>query len=188
VSNETGFRSEIAGCGGVEAALALDFPDAALTQALRGFVHRRLGGSQADGDDLVQETFLRLLGYRATSPVNDLKAMCFAIARNLLLDHHRAARRTAHVDLDEAMVCPLPLADRVLAYRRAVEVMAGALERMPPLRREIFLRKRLDGFTTAEIAAATGMSLAAVEKHVVRAFADLRTALAKRGFTMADGA
>lgn len=188
VSSETGYRSsERAGRHAADSAMVLDFPDAALTQALRGFIHRRVG-HHADGDDLVQETFLRLLGHQASARINDVKAMCFAIARNLLLDHHRAGQRGAHVELNEAMACPLPLADRVLAYRRAVEVMVGALERMPPLRREIFLRKRLDGFTTAEIASAADMSLSAVEKHVVRAFADLRTALAKRGFTMADGA
>ena len=86
------------------------------------------------------------------------------------------------------MVCPLPAADRVVAFRRAVALMAGALERMPPLRREIFLRRRLDGLTTAAIADRLDMSTAAVEKHVVRAFADLRTALARRGFTMEAGA
>lgn len=163
------------------------FPDAALTQALRRFVHGRVG-QHADGDDLVQETFLRLLGYQASSCVNDVKALCFTIARNLLLDHHRAQKRGAQVELDESIVCPQPTAERILAYRRAVEIMLGALETMPPLRREIFLRKRLDGCTTAEIGASLEMSLAAVEKHVVRAFADLRAALAKRGFTMADGA
>ena len=177
VASEAIYREE--GCA---------FPDGALTQALRGFVQGRLGRHHAESDDLVQETFVRLLGYQASSRVNDVKALCFTIARNLLLDHHRAEKRAAHVELDEAIVCPLPTAERILAYRRAVEIMIRALEAMPPLRREIFLRKRLDGCTTAEIGASLDMSLGAVEKHVVRAFADLRVALAKRGFTMADGA
>ena len=129
-----------------------------------------------------------ICGYQATARVNDMKALCFAIARNLLLDHHRAARRSTHVELDEAIVCPQPTADRVLAFRRAVVIMADALERMPPLRREIFLRKRLDGLRTDTIAQSLDMSMAAVEKHVVRAFQDLRGALAKRGFTMDAGA
>lgn len=187
VNSEASHRSETCGHRGIEPAITLDFPDAALTQALRRFVHGRLG-HHADGDDLVQETFLRLLGYQTAACVSDVKALCFTIARNLLLDHYRAARHGAHVELDETMVCPLPLADRVVAYRRAMEAMIVALEGMPPLRREIFLRKRLDGQSTAEIAGATEMSLAAIEKHVVRAFSDLRKALAKRGFTMADGA
>lgn len=162
-------------------------PGAALTAALRGFIRGRLG-DHADGDDLMQETLVRLLSYQAGSPVDNLKALCFAIARNLLLDHHRAARRGAAVPLDEELVCPQPTAEVIVAYRRAVAVLATALEQMPPLRREVFLRKRLDGFSTAEIADSLDMSLAAVEKHVVRAFRDLRQALARRGFTMEDGA
>ena len=171
----------------VEPALTMECPDAALSGALRAFVQGRLG-HHADGDDLVQETYLRLFTYQASARVENVKALCFAIARNLLLDHHRGARRTAHVELDEGIACPQPAADRVVAFRRAVALMAGALERMPPLRREIFLRKRLDGLSTAAIAHSLDMSTAAVEKHVVRAFADLRTALARRGFTMEGGA
>jgi RNA polymerase sigma factor (sigma-70 family) len=160
--------------------------DVALTRALNGYVRGRLGNG-ADGDDLVQETYARLLSFQAAAPVGNVRALCFAIARNLLHDHHRASRR-ATVELDEELVCPEPTADVVVAYRRAVAIMTTALERMPPLRREVFLRRRLDGFTTAEIAEGLDMSLAAVEKHVVRAFADLRGALARRGFTMAAGA
>jgi RNA polymerase sigma factor (sigma-70 family) len=168
-------------------ALRLECPDAALTRALGRFVQSRLG-HHADGNDVVQETYLRLFTYQATARVDDIKALCFAIARNLLLDHHRAARRTAHVELDEAIICPQPAADRVVAFRRAVAIMVDALERMPPLRREIFLRKRLDGLRTDTIAHNLDMSTAAVEKHVVRAFQDLRGALARRGFTMEAGA
>ena len=84
------------------------FPDGALTQALRGFVQARLGRHHAESDDVVQETFVRLLGYQASSRVSDVKALCFTIARNLLLDHHRSEKRSAHVELDESIVCPLP--------------------------------------------------------------------------------
>jgi RNA polymerase sigma-70 factor (ECF subfamily) len=165
----------------------LALPDAAVAQALRGFVRGRLG-QHADVDDLVQETLLRLLGYQTAARVGDVKALCLTIARNLLLDHHRIARRGTPIALSEDVVCPQPTAERILAYRRAVEIVIRAVEVMPPLRREIFLRKRLDGFTTAEIAGSLDMSLAAVEKHVVRALSDLRATLAKRGFTIADGA
>lgn len=74
-------------------AMTLEYPDAALAVALRRFVRGRLD-RHADGDDVVQETYLRLFAYQATAQVNDRKALCFAITRNLLLDHHRAARRS----------------------------------------------------------------------------------------------
>ncbi|WP_218838846.1 RNA polymerase sigma factor [Sphingomonas guangdongensis] len=156
----------------------------ALTDALRRFMRQRVA-NHADGEDLVQETFVRLFSYKA--PVNNAKALCFAIARNLLVDHARSARRVA-VPLSDELVCPNPQVDVIVAYRRAVAIMATALERMPPLRREVFLRRRLDGLSTADIALGLDMSLAAVEKHVVRAFKDLRTALARRGFSIEHGA
>lgn len=162
-------------------------PDATLTRALQLFVGGRVA-DQADRDDVVQETYLRLIGHQRTSPVGNLKALCFAIARNLLVDLARHRSRAGAVELDETFVCPLPTADVVVAYRRAVSVMTCALERMPPLRREVFFRRRLDGDSTAEIAASLDMSIAAVEKHVVRALGDLRGALARRGFTMEGGA
>ncbi|MET4897808.1 RNA polymerase sigma factor [Sphingomonadaceae bacterium jetA1] len=161
-------------------------PDAALMRALRSFIHGRVD-QHADGEDIAQETLLRLLGYPAAR-IDNLKALCFAIARNLLLDHHRTASRRAPAELNDDMVCPQPTADHVLAFRRAVAILAQALDRMPPLRREIFLRKRVDGVSTADIAHSLDMSVAAVEKHVVRALNDLRTAMAKRGFTMDGGA
>ena len=164
-----------------------DAAGGALVRALRGFVGRRID-NRADGDDVVQETFLRLLGYQAAVYVGDTRALCFAIARNLLHDRHRAARRGTAVALDESLVCPQPSAETVVAYRRAVALMVHAIEQMPPLRREVFLRRRLDGSSTASIAASLDMSIAAVDKHVVRALHDLRTALARRGFTMEGGA
>lgn len=175
-----------------EHALAIErpcheVPSVALTHALRAFVRRRVDDC-ADGDDLVQEAYARLFSYQATSQVHNIKALCFAIARNLLLDHHRITRRISGDPLDDAMVCPQPIADVVVAYRRAVVIMAEAVGRMPPLRREVFLRKRLDGLSIVEIADSLDMTNAAVEKHVVRALHDLRSALARRGFTMEGGA
>jgi RNA polymerase sigma-70 factor (ECF subfamily) len=160
--------------------------DAGLARALGLFVHGRVS-DRADGEDIVQETFVRLLGY-PSARVGDAKALCFSIARNLLFDRHRAAARAVQVELDDDLVCPQPIAEVVVAFRRAVAILVAALERMPPLRREVFLRRRLDGATTAEIAAALDMSPAAIEKHVTRAAGDLREALQRRGFTMAHGA
>lgn len=164
-----------------------EMPGVALTHALRAFVRHKMN-DRADGDDLIQETYARLLNYQATSPVHNIKALCFAIARNLLLDYQRSARRISGGPLDETMVCPQPTAEVVVAYRRAVAIMAETVGKMPPLRREVFLRKRLDGLSTVEIADSLDMSSTAVEKHVVRALHDLRSALGRRGFTMEGGA
>jgi len=156
-------------------------PEAELRQALRRFIEGRLR-DPAESEDLVQETYLRLYAYRRTRSVADVGAFCFAVARNLINDYRRRLRAAPATDLlVEEVVCPQPRADEILAYRERVEVLLQALRRMPPLRREVFTRRRLDGIDAATIAADLELSRVAVDNHVSRALADLRDALERRG-------
>jgi RNA polymerase sigma-70 factor (ECF subfamily) len=91
-------------------------------------------------------------------------------------------------ELPDEIVCPAPRADEILAYRERVDVLIRALKAMPPLRREVFTRRKLDGQATAAIAGDLGLSIAAVEKHCGRAVADLRYALDRRGLGLGQGA
>ena len=155
--------------------------EAELHQALRRFVGGRLGDREA-GEDIVQETYVRLYAYRRTRSVANAGAFCFAVARNLVNDHFRQRRAMPQaVELSDKIACTQPRVEEVLDYRQRVEILVGALKVMPPLRREVFLRRRLDGIATATIAADLRLSLAAVEKHCTRAVADLRLALERRG-------
>jgi RNA polymerase sigma-70 factor (ECF subfamily) len=158
--------------------------DADLRRALQRFVEARLR-DRTDSEDLVQETYLRLYDYRRTRSVADVGAFCFAIARNLIRDHVRRLRgMPVSADLSEEIACPAPRADEILAYRERVDVLTRALKAMPALRREVLTRRRLDGVPVPTIAADLDLSVAAVEKHVVRALADLRAALDRRGLAL----
>ena len=53
----------------------------------------------------------------------------------------------------------------------------GIIMQMPPLRREIFCRRRLNGESLTEIATTMKMTPAAVEKHLVRGLADIHAAM-----------
>jgi RNA polymerase sigma factor (sigma-70 family) len=162
--------------------------DAALRQALHRFVSGQLR-DRVMGEDIVQETYVRMYDYRRTRPVADAAAFCFAVARNLVRDHFRGIRtQPATSELVEGLTCPLPRAEEMLDYRQRVEILMRALNVMPPLRREIFLRRRLDGVPGAVVAADLGMTVAAVDKHCTRALADLRRALERRGLPGGSGA
>lgn len=160
--------------------------EAALRHSLRRFVEARLR-DPGESEDLVQETYLRLYAYGRTRSIADVGAFCFAVARNLIHDHRRRRKSAPiHGELVDEIACPQPRADEILAYRERVEILVQALHRMPALRREVFMRQRLDGDAVATIAAELGLSRAAIEKHVVRAVADLRHALERRGLGMEE--
>jgi RNA polymerase sigma factor (sigma-70 family) len=162
--------------------------EADLHQALKRFVGSRLR-DRAEGEDIVQETYLRLYAYRRTRTVADVGAFCFAVARNLVQDHLRRLKRAPLMgELDMETPCPAPRADEILIHRQRVAVLTHALGVMPPLRREVFLRRRLDEQPIARIAEDLELSAAAVEKHVTRALSNLRAALARRGLNFSGDA
>lgn len=55
--------------------------------------------------------------------------------------------------------------------------LEAKLDRMPKLRREIFLAIRLDDASYAEIAERTGLSVEQVERHFAQGMLALRDAL-----------
>jgi RNA polymerase sigma factor (sigma-70 family) len=160
---------------GSAAALAED----GLRPLLYRFILQRLRDPAAS-EDIVQETYVRLYDYRQSRPIGDVGAFCFAVARNLINDHLRRGRTNATVELAEDIACSSPQADEVVLHRQRVEMLKAIIADMPKLRREVFLRRRLEGQSSAVIAAELGLSVAAVEKHMVRAVAELHVQMSRR--------
>lgn len=142
---------------------------------------------RAEAEDLTQEVFLRILRGTSSGEVQAPDAFIFTIASNLLRDRTRtrmARRSDRHVSLDrgpsgEEPAEPVHLpadevsAERALMDRQRLRQVIAALEELPARTRDIFVLFRLDRLKQSEIAAQMGISVSAVEKHVVRAVAHL---------------
>jgi len=134
----------------------------------------RYRASREEAHDLAQETFLRLTRADLDAPGRLLRPAAYLrrIARNLLLDRFKAARRhheEAHVSTDDV---PLAAPDEQarLEARDSLARLEAAIRRLKPRTREVFLSHHLEGLTYAEIAERTGMSVSGVEKQMGRAF------------------
>ena len=139
----------------------------------RSDAYRLLYGRTRDhalSEDLTQDVFVRLTRYRSGS-VSNLGALVRAIAANLLRDHMRGARRRAEEALPEQLeiASDAPSQHEILVQRQRVEHVSGVLAEMPPLRRDVFLRRRLHGQSAREVANDLGLTVAAVDQHVARA-------------------
>lgn len=143
-----------------------------LRAPLTGYFRRRVR-QQDDVSDLVQEVFVRLSTRGSFDNIENLRGYVFQVAASVLADRQR--RRTvrhqdAHVEFDpermgESEIGP----DRILAGRQALKAALAAMDGMPERTRTIFVLRRLEGMRYLEIAERLGLSVSAVEKHMVRA-------------------
>jgi RNA polymerase sigma factor (sigma-70 family) len=137
----------------------------------RYFTHRLRNPS--DVDDLVQEVFTRIVARDSTSPIEHLGRYVYQTASSVLADYarRRSARHTeAHVSFDPELHGGTEFdPERILSGREDVAVATAALLSLPERTRTVFVLRRLEGLRSREVAEQLGISVSAVEKHMIRA-------------------
>lgn len=141
-------------------------------QALFGFV-RRLGLTDDQADDVVQEVLARLLAElgRGILVVNP-RSWAFQSVYRLAMDQHRLRRRVAGLVDRLGSMSPRSMSadDRIVVW--------GEVDRLPVRQRQVlYLRYRAD-LTHDEIGQVLGISSSASRSHATQAIATLRARLA----------
>lgn len=146
--------------------------------ALIAFVRRRVT-IEAEAVDIVQEAYLRVLRYRHDKSLEDLRALLFTIAINLIGMRLRVGRERHWVPLQDelALMEDSPSPDRQIDGERRVIRLAAVIEKLPEKCRQVFLLRRIHGMSQREIAERMGISIKAVEKHITTALAICRQKL-----------
>lgn len=143
---------------------------------------RRLARSDADADDLLQDTLLHAYaGFHTFQDGSNLKAWLFRILYNRWVStHRRKQRRPVEVSVGAITECPL-------FHRSAeAEVLDGlpdtdvktALDALPEGFRQAVYYADIQGYTFAETAELLDIPMGTVMSRVSRARHRLRVALA----------
>ncbi|MCC6558519.1 MAG: sigma-70 family RNA polymerase sigma factor [Polyangiaceae bacterium] len=135
-------------------------------------------GSQAESEELVQETLIAALdafpSYRAEGSV---RAWLFGIARRICGRHtEMRARRKERLRLVHD-TRPRPDASELAAERERAERTRAALAKLKPSEREAVVLRYEAGLSFKELSIACGVDEAAARKRVSRALAKLRAEL-----------
>ncbi len=146
---------------------------------LRGYLMRH-GLSDADANDLAQETFVRVFRHASRfDPRRTFSTWMFQIALNQLRDLLRQRQRHAHQPLDaapESTTAQTPASDSE-ATEQAAAVRA-AIAALPLSLREPIILATYHHLSHEEVAQIIGTSAKAVETRLYRAREKLRQALA----------
>ena len=147
--------------------------DAALYREALARYFRSRSRDPAEVEDLVQEVFMRVAARDADLSIGNLAAYLFQTAASVLADRHRRAtvrQANSHVEFDADRHSDHDFdAARILEGRETLNAVVDALLTLPERTRTIFILRRLEGYAYKEIAALLGISVSAVEKHMVRA-------------------
>jgi RNA polymerase sigma-70 factor (ECF subfamily) len=141
----------------------------------------RLLGSEADADDAVQETWLRLAGTDATA-IENLDAWCTTVVSRVSLDMLRAPRRSREQSWqvepwrDEPVDAAPDPADVVSRADRVSVALLVVLDTLSPLERIAFVLHDVFGQPFDDIARVLERSPAAVRQLASRARRRLREA------------
>jgi RNA polymerase sigma-70 factor (ECF subfamily) len=134
-----------------------------------------LTGNPHDARDITSETFVRAWTAPEEPRMETVKAYLFAIARNL---HRKQWRRQSRFDvLDEAMPDRAAQPDEAAVNQDEFQRTMEAVHALPEIDRTVMLLRAEEELSYDDIAAATGLSAAAVRVRVFRARAKLAALL-----------
>lgn len=140
--------------------------------------------------DVLHDALLRFALTKNPQRIEQPQAYLRTIVKNILTDAHREMARfvplledgaehregegTGKPYLLEERYSPSP--EHLADLQQRLESLQRIIDCLPPRCREVFWLFRVEGLGQVEIAEKLGISLNMVERHVIRALVDLRSA------------
>ena len=153
----------------------------ALVRAYSGLLYRvalSVLRNATEAEDVVQDTFVRVLQQGRLSDVREMRPWLVRIAWNLAIDRKR---RVPVDQMDEVfaagMVSREMAADQALAEAATMRAVMDAIERLPRKEREVLLLSAMEELSSAEIGKVVGRSESSVRSLLFRARGHLRERL-----------
>ena len=140
----------------------------------------------SDVDDLVQETYSRILKAYQSGPVPNPQAFLYVVSRNLAINrlqriNHEyppeAERVDTHALVDE-MAGPFEL----VALQEEIDDLVSAFQSLPERCRQVMTLRKIYGLSQKEIAAELGITVHTVEAQVGIGVRKCRAFFHQRGY------
>lgn len=156
---------------------------------LRKFLARFLA-EQQDIEDVVQEAYLRAYQVEQGRDIEQPKAFLFRIAKNIALTELTRKSRQITDYLEDADVPAeaekTPSLEEELEARQYLALFCEAIAALPERRRRVCLLRKVHGLPHGEIAERLGITVSAVEKHLLKGMLACRAYVRERELPAGD--
>jgi RNA polymerase sigma-70 factor (ECF subfamily) len=156
------------------------------SQKLFGFALKYFK-NESDAEELVQEVFVKVWENRQTLKSElSFKSYLFTIALNQIRKHFN--KKATSLRYLESLQNEPEFIDYQAVnddnYESALQQINLIIEQMPPRRREIFIKSKLEGKSSKEIAAELNISAGTVDNQVSEALRFIRSRLNTENFCL----
>ncbi|MBC2606111.1 RNA polymerase sigma factor [Pelagicoccus albus] len=122
-------------------------------------------------EEIVQETFVRIIKVNRVRPVEEPKPYLFSIARNLCVDALRrdnivSFRPLTPVD-EEQMPVSSPSTQEILIEKEHFQILTDAIRSLPKKCRQVVTLRKVYGLSAKQIAQKLGLSSRTVENQLL---------------------
>ena len=130
--------------------------------------------NQADAEDAVQETFVRVLRHRdSLGEVRDHRVWLIRIVWNIVLDRKRRAKTRPETDDVAELARVLPStglsAEEIAAAAQHHAHVLACVDKLPAKERQVLMLSAFEELTSVEIASVLGISESSVRSRLFRA-------------------
>ncbi|MCG8668312.1 MAG: sigma-70 family RNA polymerase sigma factor [Pseudomonadales bacterium] len=148
---------------------------------LLAFLTQKLS-SHHDAEDVYQSLFIKLSesSNDTLNDVRDPRSYLFRMANNMAIDLLRKRNRTnngAPSDIEATELNSVSSPERIFMGQQQAAVIKATIAAMPAKRRQVFLLFKFKNVNRQAIAQDLGLSIDAVDKHLVRALKDCKDSL-----------
>lgn len=151
---------------------------------------RKARHADFDIDDIVQETYTRLVQVNDVSAVTNARAYVYRTAHSVVMDRLRRKQVVsfvAHTEI-EAMASAIEelTPEDHARGRRELRELLDVVDELPAKTRRIFMLARVQGMSLRAVSQQTAIPESTVEKHVAKAMLHLMKRVADGGLSARD--
>ncbi|CAM4057784.1 RNA polymerase sigma factor [Bacillus paramycoides] len=126
-------------------------------------------------EDLMQETFYRMLVHIDYYKGEEIRPWWFTIAYNAFIDWHRKEKKYKTTTVEEFHLPNVPSTEHAYFVKHEITSWLQSLSSLPLERRNVLLLRDYYGFSYKEIADMIGLSLAKVKIELHRGRKETRS-------------
>ena len=123
-------------------------------------------------DDVLQETFLRTFKAASRTTITYPQAFLLKTATNVAINRTMRAERRLSVSIEDFPQVEVYLSSESLdadyEAREQYQLLCQAVDALPARCREVFILRKVYGFSQKEISSLLGISESTVEKHIAK--------------------